>query len=100
MERMKCMKDKLIEVAYEEINHNLKNLNTCELGEVIDMVKDLSEAIYYCEVAKAMQHSTVPETKKRWRNMQCHILRHQYHIYNGEVIKTSLFFIFTKLLLV
>ena len=40
MERMKCMKDKLIEVAYEEINHNLKNLNTCELGEVIDMVKD------------------------------------------------------------
>ena len=40
MERMKCMKDKLIEVAYEEINHNLKNLNTYELGEIIDMVKD------------------------------------------------------------
>ena len=65
MERMKCMKDKLIEVAYEEINHNLKNLNTCELGEVIDMVKDLSEAIYYCEVTKAMQHSTIPETKEK-----------------------------------
>ena len=65
MERMKCMKDKLIEVAYEEINHNLKNLNTCELGEVIDMVKDLSKAIYYCEVTKVMQHSTVPETKEK-----------------------------------
>ena len=64
MERMKCIKDKLIDIAYEEINHNLKNLNTCELGEVIDIVKDLSEAIYYCEVTKAMQHSTVPETKK------------------------------------
>ena len=65
MERMKCMKDKLIEVAYEEINHNLKNLNTCELGEVIDMVKDLSEAIYYCEVTKAMKHSSIPETKEK-----------------------------------
>ena len=31
----------------------------------IDMVKDLSEAIYYCEVTKAMQHSTVPETKEK-----------------------------------
>ena len=29
------------------------------------MVKDLSEAIYYCEVTKAMQHSTIPETKEK-----------------------------------
>ena len=65
MERMKCMKDKLIEVAYEEINHNLKNLNTCELGEVIDMIKDLSEAMYYCEVTKAMQYSDMPEIKEK-----------------------------------
>ena len=31
---------------------NLRHLNTHELGEVIDMIKDLSEAIYYCSMTK------------------------------------------------
>ena len=35
--------------------NDLINVNTKELGEAIDMIKDLAEAEYYCEVVKAMQ---------------------------------------------
>ena len=34
---------------------HLDNVDTKELGEVIDMVKDLSEAIYYCTITEAME---------------------------------------------
>ncbi len=34
---------------------NLEEVDTKERGEVIDMVKDLEEAIYYCTVVEAME---------------------------------------------
>lgn len=34
---------------------DLKNTDTKELGEAIDMIKDLSEAIYYCTIIEAMK---------------------------------------------
>ena len=37
--------------------YNLAEVDTKELGEAIDMIKDLSEAIYYCTVTKAMEES-------------------------------------------
>ena len=33
---------------------NIAAVDTKELGEAIDMIKDLSEAIYYCTVTEAM----------------------------------------------
>ena len=46
----------LEDLVYKEIEANeatnLRHLNTHELGEVIDMIKDLSEAIYYCSMTK------------------------------------------------
>ena len=33
---------------------NLQNVDAKELGEVVDMIKDLEEAIYYCTITKAM----------------------------------------------
>jgi signal transduction histidine kinase len=63
MDRLKHMKHKLIEVAEIEINENLENVDTKELGEVIDMIKDLAEAIYYCTVTEAM------ETKEHWASL-------------------------------
>ena len=64
MEQLKSMKEKLVSIIQTQMG-NLQATDTKELGEAIDMVKDLSEAIYYCEVTKAMQHSTVPETKEK-----------------------------------
>lgn len=36
---------------------NLEKVNTKEMGEVIDMIKDLEKAIYYCSITEAMEKS-------------------------------------------
>jgi len=33
---------------------NIQNVDAHELGEVVDMVKDIEEALYYCTITKAM----------------------------------------------
>lgn len=55
MYQLKNMKDKLISAIETQINGNLEYANTQELGEAVDMVKDLSEAIYYCTITEAME---------------------------------------------
>jgi len=41
----------------EEVEANLESANTKELGEAVDMIKDLSEAEYYCSITEAMSES-------------------------------------------
>ena len=55
MYKLKHMKDKLVTAIGEQIDGNLEAVNSGELGDAIDMVKDLSEAIYYCTVTEAME---------------------------------------------
>lgn len=43
---------------------NLKDVDAKELGEAIDMLKDLEEAIYYCTITEAMQKKEEPEIKE------------------------------------
>ena len=51
-EKIKC---KLEKAAYEELEHNWDNICIKDLGEVIDMIKDLEKAIYYETIVKAME---------------------------------------------
>ena len=51
--KLEHMKDVLICAVEHEIN-NLENANCKELGEAIDMIKDLEEAIYYCTITEVM----------------------------------------------
>ena len=44
IERMKAMKDKLISCVEAEMAENLNTVDTRELGEAVDMIKDLAEA--------------------------------------------------------
>jgi hypothetical protein len=53
MERMKSIKETLLNRVLSETSH-LDSVDTKELGEVIDMIKDMEEAIYYCTITKAM----------------------------------------------
>lgn len=53
-ERLKMMKESLMACAQEQMNH-LDCVDAEELGEVIDMIKDLEEAEYYCAITKAME---------------------------------------------
>lgn len=56
MERLKMMKESLMNCVQGQMG-DLKNTNAKELGEAIDMIKDLAEAEYYCSVVKAMEDS-------------------------------------------
>lgn len=53
MERLKNIKETLIGCAQGQLSH-LDTVDTKEMGEVIDMIKDLEEAIYYCTITKSM----------------------------------------------
>ena len=54
MEHLKMMKERLVECVEKQITSNLEYANAQELGEAVDMIKDLSEAIYYCTITDAM----------------------------------------------
>ena len=54
MERFKQMKETLIGCVQSQMGH-LESVDTKELGEVIDMIKDIEEAMYYCTVTEAME---------------------------------------------
>ena len=54
MERLKRMKEQLISCVEKEL-YNPTEANTKELGEAIDMIKDIEEAIYYCTITEAMK---------------------------------------------
>lgn len=54
MEQLKHMKDMLTSTVQGQLTH-LESVDAKELGEAIDMIKDLAEAIYYCTVTEAME---------------------------------------------
>ncbi len=49
--------EKLSQYACEEACKDKESINTEEMGEVVDMVKDLAEAEYYARIAKAMEEA-------------------------------------------
>ena len=55
MHRMKHIMHKLVELVEVEVDEHLDTVDACELGEVVDIIKDLAEAIYYCTVTEAME---------------------------------------------
>ena len=54
MHRLKSMKETLISCVQAELA-DIKHADTHELGEAIDMIKDLEEAMYYCSIVEAME---------------------------------------------
>ena len=77
MKQLENMKETLIGCVQGEMSH-LDRADYQEMGAAIDMIKDLSEAIYYCTITKAMEekekethHYTTPMymTDYRYRDM-------------------------------
>lgn len=67
MDRLKSMKEQLVGCVEKEL-YNLSAANTEELGEAIDMIKDLEEAIYYATITKAMEEKEEKEQHSRYYN--------------------------------
>ena len=54
MEQLEKMKETLIRHVSAQID-NIYDADCKELGEAIDMIKDLSQTMYYCAAAKALE---------------------------------------------
>lgn len=55
MDQIKSIKENLINCVTMQINGNMEQVDAQELGEVIDMIKDLAEVEYYCSITDAME---------------------------------------------
>lgn len=60
MERLKAIKEALMGQVEAQMG-NLQCVDTEELGDAIDMIKDLEEAMYYCSITKAMKEKEEEE---------------------------------------
>lgn len=54
MEQLKLMKQQIMSAVQGQLGH-IDTADTKELGEAIDMIKDIAEAEYYCSIVKAME---------------------------------------------
>lgn len=80
MHQLKQMKERLMACVEGQIG-DIYHADSKELGEAIDMIKDLSEAIYYCSIVEAME-----KTEKETGREEKHI--HHYEqmpvMYNSD----------------
>ena len=64
MERLKHMEEVLMGCVQAQLSH-LDTVDTEELGQAIDMIKDLEQAKYYCSIVKAMEEAEEDEPKEK-----------------------------------
>lgn len=81
MEKLKAIKERLMNCVESQIYGDLKAVDSKELGEVIDMIADLEEAIYYCTITKAMEKSE----KEKKKNMYQESSQHYYPYYYRDM---------------
>lgn len=61
MEKLKDICKRIEDIVSAEIAKGAEQIDTHELGEAIDMIKDMKEAMYYGSVVKAMEESDEEE---------------------------------------
>lgn len=77
MEQLKSIKEQLVAQVQGQMG-DLKKVDAKELGEVIDMIKDLSETMYYCSITEAMEDAADNE-KMRGSNNYYYMERYLPH---------------------
>lgn len=68
IEEMKTMKTQLMACIQSQMGQ-LDKADAEELGEAVDMVKDLSEAIYYCTITEAMEKGDKQKERETVNNI-------------------------------
>ena len=79
MDKLKNLKENLIATVQTQMAKGLENIDAEELGEVVDMIKDIEETLYYCSIVKAMEEKEEDEK---------YIMRHQmnYPMYHSPMM--------------
>ena len=80
MEKLESMKECLIGMVESQIYGNIDKVDTQELGAAVDMIKDLSEAIYYCTITKAMEEGEEEKESKGKHGMMYSRSTPTYHM--------------------
>lgn len=81
MEKIKQLKENLISVVEAQMAKGLDNVKTEELGDAIDMIKDIEEALYYCSIVKAMEEREEDE-KYRMKHQMNYPMYYSPMMYN------------------
>ena len=68
IEEMKNMKTQLMSCVQSQLGH-LDKVDAKQLGEAVDMIKDLSQAIYYCTITESMEKIDKDKEEKTVNNM-------------------------------
>lgn len=68
MEQLKNIKQCLVSAVQTQLG-DLKKTDAKELGEVVDMIKDLEEAMYYCAITEAMEKTSKKEEEGQMMNV-------------------------------
>lgn len=76
IERMHKMIECLTEKALCELEKGTENVDTCEMGQVVDMIKDLNESEYKAVIVKAMKKAD--EEKEEYDKMLLRELKEEY----------------------
>ena len=76
IERMHKMIECLTEKALCELEKGTENVDTCEMGQVVDMIKDLNEAEYKAVIVKAMKKAD--EEEEEYEKVLLRELKEEY----------------------
>lgn len=86
MYRLCEIKNCLINAAQSQMS-NLANCDAEELGEVIDMIKDIEEAIYYCTITEAMKNPSTMYYKESIRKKKRNVPMDYYEKHKEKYIE-------------
>lgn len=82
MEKLKSMKEMLVGCVQGQLTH-LDTVDAQELGAAVDMIKDLSEAIYYCTITEAMEEKEEKGEKQHGGMMYYPVMYNDGMRYHG-----------------
>lgn len=76
------IKNRMLTMVMSQMDH-LDTVDVCELGEAIDIIKDIAEAEYYCSVVYAMDNKEPSSTNAAYQthnvNTYLHTLANDIH---------------------
>lgn len=76
IERMHKMIECLTEKALSELENGTENIDTCEFGAVVDMIKNLNEAEYRAVIVKSMKKAD--EEEEEYNKELLKVLKAEY----------------------
>lgn len=82
IERIHRMIECLTEKALAELDKGIENVDTKEMGEVVDMIKDLNEAEYKAVIVKAMKEAD--EEEEEYNKELLRMLKTEYGEEDGR----------------